>query len=87
MSRCDDVAMYRCRDVSMSRCDDVAIFRKPCIDVTEFRNDLCIGHNVAMIRDTFVTLWCSPIHAEPTGFAVSQNYKCSFVSRVIFFDT
>jgi hypothetical protein len=27
--------------------------------------------NVAMIRDTFVALWCSPIHAEPTGFAVS----------------
>jgi len=54
----------------MSRCNDVAMYRKPCIDVTQFCNDLCIGHNVAMIRDTFVALWCSPIHAEPTGFAV-----------------
>jgi len=50
--------MYRCRDVSktMYRCND----------------DLCIGHNVAMIRDTFVALWCSPKHAVPTGFAVKQ---------------
>ncbi len=47
--------MYRCRNVSKT------IYR--C-------NDLCIGHNVAMIRDTFVALWCSPILAEPTGFAV-----------------
>jgi hypothetical protein len=55
--------MYRCRDVTMSR----------CIDVTQFCNDLCIGHNVAMIRDTFVALWCLPIHAEPTGFAVIEK--------------
>jgi hypothetical protein len=48
------------------------MYRKPCIDVTQFCNDLCIGHNVAMIRDTFVALRCSPIHAEPTGFAVSK---------------
>jgi len=48
--------MSRCNDVSMSRCIE--------------KNDLCIGHNVAMIRDTFVALWFSPIHAEPTGFAV-----------------
>ena len=52
--------MYRCNNVSMSK----------FIDVTQFCNDLCIGHKVAMIRDTFVALWCSPIHAEPTGFAV-----------------
>ena len=48
------------------------MYRKPCIDVTEFCSDLCIGHNVAMIRDTFVALRCSPIHAEPPGFAVSK---------------
>ncbi len=81
MSRCIDVSinvsMSRCIDVainvSMSRCNDIAMYRKPCIDVTEFCNDLCIGHNVAMIRDTFVALWCSPIHAEPTGFAVCEK--------------
>jgi len=49
------------------------MYRKPCIDVTQFCTDLCIGHNAAMIRDTFVALWCSPIHAEPTGFAVNKN--------------
>jgi hypothetical protein len=59
----------------MSQCNDVAMYRKPCIDVTQFCNDLCIGHNVAMIRDTFVALWCSPIHAEPTGFIASL--KCN----------
>jgi hypothetical protein len=58
--------MYRCID----QCIDVAMYRKPCIDVIQFCNDLCIGHNVAMIRDTFVALWCSLIHVEPTGFAV-----------------
>ncbi len=63
--------MSRIKKLNMSRCIDVAMYRKPCIDVTEFCNDLCIGHNVAMIRDTFVALWCSPIHAEPTDFAVS----------------
>jgi hypothetical protein len=64
----------------MYRCNDVAMYRKPCIDVTQFCNDLCIGHNVAMIRDTFVALWCSPIHAEPTGFAVFKYlYKCKNV--------
>ncbi len=77
MLRCNDVAinvsMSRCIDVTMSRCNDVAMHRKPCIDVTQFCNDLCIGHNVAMIRDTFVALWFSPIHAEPTGFAVIAN--------------
>jgi len=41
-----------------------------CIDITQFCKDLCIGHNVAIICDTFDALWCSPIHAEPTGFAV-----------------
>jgi len=51
------------------------MYRKPCIDVTQFCNDLCIGHNVAMIRDTFVALWCSPIHAEPTGFAVNVFFN------------
>jgi len=49
------------------------MYRKSCIDVMQFCNDLCIGHNVAMIRDTFVALWCSPIHAEPTGSAVELN--------------
>jgi len=34
------------------------MYRKPCIDVTQFCNDLCIGHNVALLRDTFVALWC-----------------------------
>ena len=63
--------MYRCRD----QCIDVAMYRKPCIDVTQFCNDLCIGSNVAMLRDTFVALWCSPIHAEPTGFAVLSIVK------------
>jgi hypothetical protein len=46
----------------MSRCDEL------CIDVTEFCNDLCIGQNVAMKRDTFFAFLCSSIHAEPTGF-------------------
>ncbi len=72
--------MYRCIDVAMYRCRDVAMYRKPCIDVTQFCNDLCIGHNVAMIRGTFAALWCSPIHAEPTGFAVfieGFEIKCS----------
>jgi len=55
----------------MLRCIDVVMYRKPCIDVTQFCNDLCIALNVAMIRDTFFALWRSPIHAEPTGFAVS----------------
>ena len=32
------------------------MYRKPCIDVTQFCNDLCIGHNVAMIRNTFFGL-------------------------------
>ncbi len=50
--------MQRCRDVSMSQCIDVWMSR--CNDATQFCNDLCIGHNVAMIRDTFVALWCSP---------------------------
>ncbi len=49
------------------------MYRKPCIDVTQFCNDLCIGQNVAIIRNTFVGFCCSPIHAEPTGFAVSSN--------------
>jgi hypothetical protein len=46
------------------------MYRKPCIDVMQFCNDLCIDQNVAMICDTFVEFCCSPIHAEPTGFAV-----------------
>jgi hypothetical protein len=46
------------------------MYRKPCIDVMQFCNDLCIGQNVAMICDTFVEFCCSPIHVEPTGFAV-----------------
>ncbi len=50
-----------------------SMYRKPCIDVKQFCNNLCIGHNVAMIRDIFVALWCSPIHAEPTGFAVRRT--------------
>jgi hypothetical protein len=66
----------------MSQCNDVAMYRKPCIDVTEFCNDLCIGHNVAMIRDTFVALWCSPIHAEPTGFAVFTLVRWNFPSNL-----
>jgi hypothetical protein len=56
------------------------MYRKPCIDVTQFCNDLCIGHNVTMIRDTFVALWCSPIHAEPTGFAVFIFFKKKKIS-------
>ncbi len=54
----------------MLRCIDVAMYRKPCIDVAQFCNDLCIGQNVAMIRDTFVAFCFSSIHAEPTGFSV-----------------
>jgi hypothetical protein len=46
------------------------MYRKPYSVVRQFCKDLCFGHNVAMICDTFVALWCSPIHAEPTGFAV-----------------
>ncbi len=59
---------------------DVAMYRQ-CIDITQFCNDLCIGHNGAMIRDTFVALWCSPIHAEPSGFAV---FLFSIKSRECF---
>ncbi len=57
------------------------MYRKPCIDVTQFCNDLCIGHDVAMIRDTFVALRCSPIHAEPTGFAVSYYQKIQLCTQ------
>ncbi len=53
--------MYRYRD-----------YRISCIDGTQFCKDLCIGQNVAMIRDTFVAFCCLPIHAQPTGFTVSE---------------
>jgi len=45
------------------------MYRKPCIDVAQFCNDLCFGQNVA----TFVAFCCSPIHAKPASFAVYIN--------------
>jgi hypothetical protein len=36
--------MYRCND----QCIDVTMYRKPCIDVTQFCNDLCIGHIISL---------------------------------------
>jgi hypothetical protein len=51
------------------------MYRKPCIDVAQFCNDLCIGQNVAMIRDTFDAFCCS---AEPTDLAVLKKKKFLF---------
>jgi len=66
----------------MSRIIDVTMYRKPCIDVAQFCNDLCIGQNVAKIRDTFVAFCCSPIHSEPTGFAVCLLLKYIDLARL-----
>jgi len=64
--------MHRDINTSLHRYKYVTKYRLMyrCRDATQFCNDLCIGHNVAMKRDTFFALWCSPIHVEPTSFAV-----------------
>ncbi len=57
-----------------SACLCSALYRNTC-------NDLCIGQNVAMIRDTFVAFCCSPIHAEPTGFITSIYLDVRITSK------
>ncbi len=45
---------------------------------------------MSLIRDTFVALWCSPIHGEPTGFIAllkcnKKNKKTSKHNIPIFY--